>query len=158
MLSNARINETTQNQLDVFFASYGDPNPGNSTIDWVPIMIEGMTFSQSSKCSHLVSSIRFDILYSLVGSLGNPQAKLLGASLRSFENKLECDKTECFLDIVSSVMFTDISATSVSRYAQAPIIKVKLPQDFFYPFVSNGGKTPYNIRVILVTLLVSILK
>lgn len=46
------------------------------------------------------------------------------------------------LEVFTSVGFVDATTKAVERVAELPALEVKLPYDFFYPFVDNsfGGE------------------
>ena len=57
-----------------------------------------------------------------------------------FQNK------EQNIDVTTSVAFIDVTRPALDYYAEFPVLKVRLPYDFFYPFVtkttSQGTHSP----------------
>ena len=74
---------------------------------------------------------------------------------------LNCPSAICFenndslyLRVVSSVKFVDISSPAVTRFAEPPAIHIRLPPDFFYPFMAVDDSSSKSIQIIPSSLLV----
>ncbi|XP_064635538.1 tectonic-1-like [Lineus longissimus] len=149
---------------------------GNSAVekvgDWVPILTEndptGASGSTTQKglCSNMVLGMNLEIVYANVGSLANPQPKIIGVARvydEAQELKYECYGPFCQPDtmdlgqnfeVTSSVTFVDASEKAVPFYAERPLLAIRLPYDFFYPFLSGGANRLFqNNWMFLVTLL-----
>ena len=108
------------------------------------------TRSQSGTCKNMVLSLHIEIAFANIGSVANPQSKIVGVNYRfgrSTDVTFRCvglgacksvQKTQN-LDISTSVSFLDVTQPALSYYAEYPVIKVRLPYDFFYPFVLTGS-------------------
>lgn len=65
---------------------------------------------------------------------------------------LSCETETCFqgketmhLRVVSTVRFLDISSPAVTRFAEPPAIHIRLPPDFFYPFMATEGSSSISV-------------
>ncbi|KAG7163571.1 B9 domain-containing protein 2-like [Homarus americanus] len=108
-----------------------------------------------SKCFDLILSLHFEIAFSQQGSLANPQAKVIGIVLHYGEpqsieftcgslgcqNALLQDQTP-LVELVSSVSFVEVTQAPQPAYSQPPTLDVKLPYDFFYPFLPSSSSVP----------------
>ncbi|KAK7053122.1 hypothetical protein SK128_022278 [Halocaridina rubra] len=137
-------------------ASYGDSDVNNPA-DWVPILIPedpqcGVSNKLSAINSHfnLITSLHIEVAYSLQGSLANPQKKIIGMTLHFGESqtvKFPCFNAGCIslasfdgtteVELITSVSFVDITKPPVPEYSKPPAIDIKLPYDFFYPFLPS---------------------
>ncbi|KAK3871507.1 hypothetical protein Pcinc_023349 [Petrolisthes cinctipes] len=139
-------------------ATFGDSSIHNAG-DWVPLLVpelprfaaySGQT-SGGYKCSELTLSMHLEIAFTLQGALANPQAKIIAVVLRfgspqtleficnSINCNIQCGSPDCHniqgVELVSSVAFVDATQPSEPAYASPPTWEVKLPYDFFYPFL-----------------------
>ena len=106
-------------------------------------------------CESVPLGVTIQIMHAFVGPTSNPQSKILGASLRFSpvqDISLVCPSVICFekgsslyLRVVSSVKFVDISSPAVTRYAEPPAIHIRLPPDFFYPFMAAEGSSSKSV-------------
>ncbi|NXF33370.1 TECT1 protein, partial [Nyctibius bracteatus] len=127
-----------------YVASFGN-SQAQDVHDWVPIT-HLRTSDQSdndriyntfqSSCQIPVS-LEIEVKWTKYGSLVNPQAKIVNvtATIATTTVKQLPSGRERTIPITSSVVFTDISSPAEPGYKAWPTINVKLPFDFFFPFV-----------------------
>ncbi|NWY73773.1 TECT1 protein, partial [Erithacus rubecula] len=123
-----------------YVASFGN-SQAQDVLDWVPITqlhISEQKISQTlqSPCQIPVS-LGIEVKWTKYGSLVNPQARIVNvtATITTSTLKQLPSGRERIIPITSSVVFTDISAPAEPSYKAWPTINIKLPFDFFYPFV-----------------------
>ena len=112
------------------------------------------------ECKNVIQSLHIQIHYANVGSLANPQAKIIGINYKfspkqdlQFQclglNCRQVNATQSF-EFSTSVNFVDMTQPALEYYKETPVLEAKLPHDFFYPFiksysVSSSSKTSnYN--------------
>ncbi|XP_049864585.1 tectonic-1-like [Schistocerca gregaria] len=160
MLGNNAENITELQLFNFYVATFGDSSV-EDTGDWVPILFENIPQYESSldrngnvfKCRNIITTFHTSILYSYTGSVLNPQAKIVGTSFRfgtPHDLIYRCLHPGCEqiqqlsrkqIQIVSSVSFYDVSSEPELYFSKPPVYEVKLPFDFFYPFLSNRQST-----------------
>ncbi|XP_072015474.1 tectonic-3-like [Amphiura filiformis] len=146
---------------------------GNSAVevvgDWVPIIVDdllGLPSSPSSgTCINMVMALHIEVLYANVGSLANPQAKVIGVRYNYAEGKIlkyHCSGAYCQVgadsltqsfEVASSVGFVETSDYPEAVLAERPSFDSKLPNDFFYPF-TFGSSTRLQLDVRLLYVLI----
>ncbi|XP_009069330.1 PREDICTED: tectonic-1 [Acanthisitta chloris] len=116
-----------------FVASFGNSQAQN-VLDWVPIT--HLHISEQSSCQIPVS-LGIEVKWTKYGSLANPQARIVNVTATITSTTLEQlpSGKERTIAVTSSVVFTDISSPAEPGYKAWPTINIKLPFDFFYPFV-----------------------
>ncbi|CAD5114739.1 DgyrCDS3780 [Dimorphilus gyrociliatus] len=122
------------------------------TADWIQVVIinrpSGTPQSNPGICSGVVTSVHIQIAYANIGSLNNPQSRIVGVAYRFPQQttsiKYQCSGLYCQpgtenqvqnFEISSSVEFVDISGKAEGVEAATPKLKQRLPEDFFYPFL-----------------------
>ncbi|NWW87253.1 TECT1 protein, partial [Rhynochetos jubatus] len=127
-----------------YVASFGN-SQAQDVLDWVPIT-HLYTSDQSdndrihnalqSSCQIPVS-LEIEVKWTKYGSLVNPQARIVNvtATITTTALKQLRSGRERTIPVMSSVVFTDISSPAEPGYKAWPTINVKLPFDFFFPFV-----------------------
>ncbi|XP_045102927.1 tectonic-1-like [Portunus trituberculatus] len=135
--------------------SYGDANVVN-VADWVPILVpvesRGISSDRrrTSGCQSIIKSVHLEIFYSLQGALHNPQAKIIAVVLRLGPPQIfpmiqkasttSSSFTSTFsLELFSTVAFVEVKNTPLPAYARPPSLDIKLPYDFFYPFLPSSA-------------------
>ncbi|XP_010209563.1 PREDICTED: tectonic-1 [Tinamus guttatus] len=116
-----------------YVASFGN-SQAQDVLDWVPIT--HLHISDQSSCQIPVS-LEIEVQWTKYGSLVNPQARIVNVTATvttATLNQLPSGR-ERIVPITSSVVFTDISSPAEPGYKARPTINVKLPFDFFFPFV-----------------------
>lgn len=112
----------------------GDPEA------WLEPSLPLITASLSSPSCLPVSSLSLQFLYAYSGPINQPEAKIIGfLSKFGWRKSPQCSQEVCSLRLFTTVSFSDVSRPVVSKYASAPVVKIKLPQDFFYPFSSSAS-------------------
>ncbi|XP_071964939.1 tectonic-1-like [Antedon mediterranea] len=148
---------------------------GNSDVgivgDWVPVIIQEPVAEPTSivagQCDNVILSLSIEILYANIGSLANPQAKIVGVKYTFIPGKLtyQCVGPYCQAgtenlrqkyEIASSVAFLDVSTYPDAVLAEIPPWKVELPNDFFYP-LSTASTLHVHILTIMLLLMVNLL-
>lgn len=160
MLGNFAENITEFQLLNLYVATFGDSTV-EDTGGWVQVLFENIPQTESFldrssdilKCRNVITVFHISILYSYTGSVLNPQAKIVATSFRfgtphdlSYKSLLQgCEQNQELprkqLQIISSVSFYDVSSKPELYFAKPPVYEVKLPFDFFYPFLSNTQST-----------------
>lgn len=102
-------------------------------------------------CENVPMGIQLQMMHGRVGTPSNPQSKILGAAMRFTPMQdigWPCNSATCpqkidvlHLRVVSTVKFVDISSPAVTRFAAPPAIHIRLPPDFFYPFMATEGSS-----------------
>ncbi|CAH1388965.1 unnamed protein product [Nezara viridula] len=112
----------------------------------VPVPINLWHTAANEPCS-VSTSLLTDFLYSYSGPLWQPEANIIGVSSRlGGQRFIDCSTSLFFCNIrlLSIVSFTDVSQPALSKFATPPVVKIKLPQDFFYPFSSSSCLPLFN--------------
>ncbi|NWR30018.1 TECT1 protein, partial [Tachuris rubrigastra] len=123
-----------------YVASFGN-SQAQDVLDWVPIThlhISEQRISNTLQSScQIPVSFGIEVKWTKYGSLVNPQARIVNvtATLTTTTLKQLPSGRERTIPITSSVVFTDISSPAEPGYKAWPTINIKLPFDFFYPFV-----------------------
>ncbi|XP_014775388.2 tectonic-3 [Octopus bimaculoides] len=140
-------------------ATFGN-SPVEFVADWLTIFEQNKPpqpqFEAPDQCTQVVTGMQIQVLYAKVGSINNPQPKIIGVSL-TYEkpktislqcNNLICDPTnydkEYRIELVTSVAFQDVSEPALKYFTRPPPQEGGLPFDFFYPFYSNGSVKNYE--------------
>ncbi|XP_009907908.2 tectonic-1 [Dryobates pubescens] len=116
-----------------YVASFGN-SQAQDVLDWVPIT--RLRLSEQSSCQIPVS-LEIEVKWTKYGSLVNPQARIVNVTAKITTTTLKQlpSGRERTIPVMSSVVFTDVSSPAVPGYKAWPTINVKLPFDFFFPFV-----------------------
>ncbi|NWV73803.1 TECT1 protein, partial [Dasyornis broadbenti] len=123
-----------------YVASFGN-SQAQDVLDWVPITqlhISEQIISNTLQSScQIPVSLGIEVKWTKYGSLVNPQARIVNvtATITSTTLKQLPSGREKIIPVTSSVVFTDISSPAEPGYKAWPSINIKLPFDFFYPFV-----------------------
>jgi len=137
-------------------SSYGNPS-FDILENWVKILPaehpfgseESSSFTQMDTvgCEGIVSSLHIPITFVRVGAVNFPQSKIVsvvheyGQPINIPRKTLRGNSTRFVVS--STVRFTDATISPITKIPQWPVISIKLPADFFYPFSSyhsNGNK------------------
>lgn len=114
-----------------------------TTPDEVLTNITGRYSSKNTSltCYNITTVLKIDIFHSRVvyKNLDN-QEKIVGtiyefAGLRNLTFDIDKNYIQLDVDIKHEVMFFDITVSKIKKYADPPTFEIKLPYDFFYPFV-----------------------
>ncbi|NXA03973.1 TECT1 protein, partial [Sapayoa aenigma] len=123
-----------------YVASFGNSR-AQDVLDWVPIthhVISEQRISTTLQSScQIPVSLGIEVKWTKYGSLVNPQARIVNVTATVTTTTLRQlpSGRERIIPVTSSVVFTDISAPAEPGYKAWPTINIKLPFDFFYPFV-----------------------
>ncbi|NXY60173.1 TECT1 protein, partial [Callaeas wilsoni] len=123
-----------------YVASFGN-SQAQDVLDWVPItqlhISEQMISNTLQSSCQIPVSLGIEVKWTKYGSLVNPQARIVNvtATVTTTTLKQLPSGRERIIPITSSVVFTDISSPAEPGYKAWPTINIKLPFDFFYPFV-----------------------
>ncbi|NXH17361.1 TECT1 protein, partial [Bucco capensis] len=143
LLSQTLLDLLKGQNFPEYVASFGN-SQAQDVLDWVPIthlhtseqtMREFITLLQSS--CQIPVSLEIEVKWTKYGSLVNPQARIVNVTATITSTTLQQlpSGRERIIPITSSVVFTDISSPAEPGYKAWPTINVKLPFDFFFPFV-----------------------
>ncbi|NXT17967.1 TECT1 protein, partial [Syrrhaptes paradoxus] len=123
-----------------YVASFGN-SQAQDVLDWVPIThlrISEQRISNAFQSScQIPVSLEIEVKWTKYGSLVNPQARIVNVTATITTTTLEQlpSGRERTVPVTSSVVFTDVSSPAEPGYKAWPTINVKLPFDFFFPFV-----------------------
>ncbi|KFQ29614.1 Tectonic-1, partial [Mesitornis unicolor] len=123
-----------------YVASFGNSQAHN-VLDWVPIthlrIAEQRIYNTFQSSCQIPVALEIEVKWTKYGSLVNPQARIVNvtATITTTTLKQLPSGRERTIPIISSVAFTDISSPAEPGYKAWPTINVKLPYDFFFPFV-----------------------
>lgn len=158
-------------KLQQYFASVVDPDSnvthvgvfGNSNVtqvsEWIAILSENESpqvrdasrtapLSLSRKCPYLVTGFSYDIYFAFTGLIDQPQAKILSVVRRyTSQTGVRIDsetsgRREHHVELSTSVSFFDMTHSRRTLFAPAPVLRLQLPADFFYPFFINSSACP----------------
>ncbi|CAL1548617.1 unnamed protein product [Lymnaea stagnalis] len=135
-----------------YVATFGDSDI-KKTGDWVEILYQNRPPPQtaSSQC-FLSLGANLHILYANIGALPNPQPKIIGVAYvydAPQTVSYKCSGPYCQpgasglsqkVEISSSVTFIDVSQSPQAVEGKYPTFAVRLPYDFFYPFLNSAPK------------------
>ncbi|XP_022109472.1 tectonic-1-like [Acanthaster planci] len=146
-----------------YVATFGNSDVENVG-DWIPVLDVQPTGSPSSSvegtCNNMVMALHIEVIYGNVGSLVNPQAKILGVRYNYAEGTLSytCSGAYCQtgagtllqnFEVTSSVAFIDASTLPTPILAEDPGFEDKLPNDFFYPFtIGRSAVIELDVRLL----------
>ena len=132
-------------------SAYGKYNLTNLE-NWTPILktkkssastiVENENSIKIKINCQLPKQLNFVFTYALVADSREPQRKLISAiqiqSYHSFEICLNSDycKNEA-IELSTSIQFIQMKAEKRIRFSDSPKFNLELPDDFFYPFLSN---------------------
>ena len=160
----------TNNHLD-HIGVYGNSNISRVSTDWTPLLNDSHFGSQTipsltndGKCSFLVVGVSINLLYANVGQVSQPQTKLFGAIKKyHIENDVivKCNSMYCtddnVIELSHSVSFYDLTHSSKPEYAMPPVIRLQLPDDFFYPFLTSKSQSLLSNDKLIYLLFVTLL-
>ncbi|NXE53504.1 TECT1 protein, partial [Casuarius casuarius] len=123
-----------------YVASFGN-SQAQDVLDWVPIthlhISEQRIYNIFQSSCQIPVSLEIEVKWTKYGSLVNPQARIVNVTATVTTATLNQPPSgrERTIPITSSVVFTDVSSPAEPGYKARPTINVKLPFDFFFPFV-----------------------
>lgn len=129
--------------------------------DWVPILWPdfGTEVSeetgQNGLCPNMILSLHIQVVYSHVGSLANPQAKIIGVKVdfgAPEDVRFKCLGSACErpnhsqkIELSTRVSFIDVTQPAVDMYSEFPKLEAKFPHDFFYPFIAENVQSEFAV-------------
>ncbi|KAL1458142.1 hypothetical protein WDU94_008313 [Cyamophila willieti] len=146
---------------NTYLASNGDPSIYNLD-DWVPLLwtrIPPHYHRDTLPCGQLITGVNINLLHAYFGEFANPHSKLTGALIESYQSsQLYCVDITCHVDLTWSVNFVHMFNAPFTKFPEPPVYEIKLPSNFFYPFLSTANR-PGEGRsgTILVSLVCSVL-
>ncbi|NWS75445.1 TECT1 protein, partial [Crotophaga sulcirostris] len=123
-----------------YVASFGN-SQAQDVLDWVPIThlhtSEQRIYNTFQSSCQIPVALEIEVKWTKYGSLVNPQARIVNvtATITTTTLKQLPAGRERTIPVTTSVVFTDISSAAEPGYKVWPTINVKLPYDFFFPFV-----------------------
>ncbi|XP_017784848.1 PREDICTED: tectonic-1 [Nicrophorus vespilloides] len=142
-----KYNESINKTVNLTVGLFGNANATRRD-DWIqvvftdhPLNVLNNTFGDATgnsvKCYNIATKIRIDLYHSREEE---DQQKLAGVSIGFSDYfNLSLVDTEVTVRVRSEVMFMDITSDSFQKYVTPPSLNIKLPHDFFYPFVKLGN-------------------
>ena len=135
------------NGMKAYVGTWGDSDPSNIA-DWLQAEVEsideGMSWNeQESTCSKVISGIESNFFTASVGSQQNPQQKLAYARVRfTYDdwtfNQVGLDTCPQSFNVYSTSAFVEMGQEVEENVKPpAPPVFPKLPEDAFYPFLTN---------------------
>ncbi|KAK5640330.1 hypothetical protein RI129_011141 [Pyrocoelia pectoralis] len=155
--------------INKVFGVFGN---SNDTSDWVealsnksPEEILNGTYGNFTSdnntliCNNVTVTLKIDIFYARVSykSLLN-QNKIIGVTysfgtLKQFPFKIESGYLDYEILIMEELMFYDVTSKQAEKFVDPPSFQIRLPYDFFYPFVKvDNGVDINNVCSLLVLL------
>ncbi|KAK0079827.1 hypothetical protein PV326_008514, partial [Microctonus aethiopoides] len=148
------VNVTEIEHYKIYISKLGNITINNNNVsNWNQILLNKVPdkilrsekTNEQIQCSSLTTSIRVDILYSLLPKPENiDNYKIIGIGVTlSDENIIwpKCVTRNCTdsldIELVTYVKFHDISTPKTYYYAGGPNLDISLPYDFFYPFLRS---------------------
>nr|VZI39203.1 unnamed protein product [Spirometra erinaceieuropaei] len=112
----------------------------NVSSDWVHVF--GIDAIQSPApaaangigCSEFVLGQTITFQYAKFGSLANPVRRIVGVSYSLVRGTLLLDGLERDYEISTRIRFLDVSPSPSVIEMEPPLLVLRLPEDFFYPF------------------------
>ncbi|XP_018356047.1 PREDICTED: tectonic-3-like [Trachymyrmex septentrionalis] len=169
-LQNLTMHLLTNNLLNInqryitYISKLGNFSSKND-VDWLQIMfdriprniITAYTVGKRILCSGLVTSMHFNVIYSML-SKPKTNYKILGVGIVFSKEEdiswLKCAFENCTdvldVNIISYVNFHDISKPSKYHFAGGPNLDLTLPYDFFYPFLNSSTAKIPSILIFLI--------
>lgn len=156
LLGNVRYFDT-----DIYIASNGDPSIYNIE-DWVPILWSKLPHSnevRSLPCGNLATGINIKLLHTYYGAYSNPDSKIIGALIETHKHStLTCVGLKCKIELAWSVSYVHSRNLPFTKFPEPPVYEIKLPSNFFYPFLSSAERNSsgiLNFFVLIVCLMCS---
>lgn len=166
---------STTNTTQKLIGDFGNANAKNME-DWSEILfytnpeeiLSNITGSyasnnQSIVCRNLTTNLKIDLFHSRVvyKNLDN-QEKIIGTlydfvGLNNFEFNIKNEELFADINIRHEVMFFDVTANKIKKYDDPPSFQIKLPYDFFYPFIKiNNGCELHILNILFLCFSVSL--
>uniref|UniRef100_A0A1B6D8Q0 Uncharacterized protein n=1 Tax=Clastoptera arizonana TaxID=38151 RepID=A0A1B6D8Q0_9HEMI len=141
-----------KNITNMYISSYGDPDV-KIVEDWLPLLQVPQINDRQ-----VITGVKIKIIHASVGTTDKPQAKIFGVHLQPLYQMDVCEefKKTLIVHIKSSVIFVDISQPPLKIFPQPPVYEVKLPKDFFYPFLSKSSNKLPSFWIIIAVVIYSI--
>jgi len=128
--------------------AFGDAAPGEIGHIWVPLLTSNVPeegqyedSNNGDACGGVILSSHLEVLFARVGAVVNAQAKVISVHLKlgppTEVRPPWASEEEDFLQLASSVSFVDVTEPADPQMAAFPTLDVRLPYDFFYPFVRD---------------------
>lgn len=154
----------------LYIAAYGSPDAFPS--DWLrlnfidtPFLLESPpNFAANNPltlgCDAIITSVHITIAFAYVGPVDSPQAKISGVFFESEEPITLLPPSEDNpsqppqdLSVSTTVSFVDVTEQPTTLVATWPVLSIRLPDDFFYPFTaskhsksaSSGGESSSKV-------------
>ncbi len=119
--------------------------------DWVQIIyqkpptVDPTEDTTTGRCNNIFEEVRYSILTAPVGSVSNPQQKIVGMTVAfSKANWVHscssCENDEQIFEIRNTVSFFEITQEKQEK-RKAPPLMPPLPSDILYPFYISSSNT-----------------
>ncbi|XP_015111820.1 tectonic-3 [Diachasma alloeum] len=145
------VSQIEQYKIHVSKAS----NTSSNVTHWTQVLLNKIprnnanteVFGDETICVGVIKSVRIDVLYSVLPKIDDKDHyKIIGVGITLGEASQahwdKCSGDDCVerleAEVVSYVVFHDISNPSMYYYAGGPNLDISLPYDFFYPFLSGS--------------------
>lgn len=150
-------------------AVYGNANVSLMS-QWLPILShtewpqvrdasKTPSLSPAGECPLLVTGLSLEVYFALTGLTDEPQAKILSV-IRKYTSQAGVKISTSadsghVVEVLTSVSFFDMTHSRRTSFAPAPVLRLQLPADFFYPFfISSSAHLQPSLLVLTVLLLV----
>lgn len=128
---------------DTYIGSNGDPSIYNID-DWVPILWSksaGQSEVPTLPCGNLATGVNVRVLHAFSGLYSNPDAKVIGVLIEAYKHSvLTCVGLRCRIELAWSASFVHSRNSRFTKFPEPPVYEIKLPSNFFYPFLSSAGR------------------
>ncbi|XP_012276916.1 tectonic-3 [Orussus abietinus] len=173
LLGQSLFNITEIGQYIIYVSKLGKISI-NDTASWTQIFLDrvpnnvvtGQIVQNHIRCSGLITSLRTDVLHSSIAKPENlNNHKILSIKI-TFSDEVDlfwskCSGINCTdnlsIDVISYVMFYDMSQPTKFHFVGGPNLDINLPYDFFYPFLSRSNIAQPSIFLLLCILVQSYL-
>lgn len=149
-----------------YVAVFGNSNR-RKTEEWIKILydfkfnetFENITTNINDNkiiCTNLINILKINVLYAYVDfeNIKN-QRKILNVFYElKIRDYFEFDSDQMSVDfkVSTEVMFYDITSPKIRKFVGPPSLQLKLPDDFFYPFMYGKATLLYHSTLFLCVL------
>ena len=143
----------------------------NDSRDWVPVYQfsrmpsrDVTDIEQRAGCRGVLSGVKITVLYTYIGWVASKQATIAGLVFNPLETDIllceETHKKNCLLRdyLTVSLNFQDVSPGIEDAFVsplEFPPLDLRLPHDFFYPFLMQNSQPSLSMSIPLIISTVS---
>lgn len=155
--------------LSKMVGSFGNAN-SNDLNDWIKILFNREPRdilnkssgylgykNESIVCQNITNSLSVDVFYARIDTkVYQNQNRIVGTTFNfnsggTHKCVLNGKTVSCEVDLRMSVTFFDITKPKIRKFVDPPTFKIRLPYDFFYPFIKlDNGCSVFIMKPVLV--------